>query len=166
LDEHRLISAALHGTIDIRPNVKSIEDELIQVLDVVGLNQYYGWFSGTPETLDDITWEFEFQKPLIMTEFGASSPYGRHRDKTEKYSEGNQAFYYEKTIQMIKRIPNLSGTCPWNLVEHRSPLRVMSGIEDGFSRAGLISVKGQRKKAFYVMKQYYDELIEEKIIPD
>lgn len=162
LDDTRLISAALHGATDIRPNVKTIEDELIEVLDVVGINQYYGWFSGTPETLDDISWEFNFQKPLLMTEFGASSPYDRHGSTSEKYTEENQAFYYEKTIQMIKRIPDLSGTCPWNLVEHRSPLRQMSGIEDGFSRAGLISSNGQRKKAFYVMKQWYQELISAK----
>ena len=162
LDDRRLISAALHGTKENKPNVKSIEDELIDVLDVVSINQYYGWFSGTPETLDDLEWEFDFQKPLLMTEFGASSPYDRHGDKSEKYTEENQAFYYEKTIEMIKRIPDLSGTCPWNLAEHRSPLRVMSGIEDSYSRAGFISSNGLRKKAFYVMKKWYDELIEEK----
>ncbi len=43
---------------------------------------------------------------------------------------------------------DLSGTCPWNLQEHRSPLRMISGIEDGFSRAGLVSVNGQIEESF------------------
>ncbi|MBW7892887.1 MAG: beta galactosidase jelly roll domain-containing protein [Chitinophagaceae bacterium] len=158
-DASRLVSAALNGTAQIKPGTWSIEDKLINALDVIGVNQYYGWFGGTPDSLDKMKWQFDYQKPVLMTEFGASAPFGNHGDKKEKYTEECQAYYYEKTIEMIKRIPGLSGTCPWSLAEHRSPLRLMSGIEDGFSRAGLISWNGQRKKAFYVMKKYYDEFI-------
>ena len=162
LDDTRLLSAALNGTSEIRPGIWSIEDKLIDALDVVSINQYYGWFSGTPDALDNMKWEFDYQKPILMTEFGASALFDKHGDKSEKYTEEFQAYYYKKTIEMIKRIPNLSGTCPWNLTEHRSPLRVMSGIEDGFSRAGLISWNGQKKKAFYVMKDWYDELMNDR----
>ena len=155
LDDTRLISSALSGTSEVKPGIWSLEDKLIESLDVVGVNQYYGWFGGTPDDLCEMKWEFDYQKPVLMTEFGASAPYDNHGDKSEKYTEEFQAYYYEKTIQMIKRIPDLSGTCPWNLTEHRSPLRVMSGVEDGFSRAGLISWNGQKKQAFYVMKKWY-----------
>lgn len=160
LDGHSLISAALSHWLEIKPGIWSVEDKLIDVLDIVSFNQYWGWFRGTPEICDKMDWELNFQKPVLMTEFGASAPYGNHGDKTEKYTEEHQAWYYQKTIEMIKRIPNLSGTCPWSLYEHRSPLRLMSEIEDGFSRAGLISSDGQRKEAFYVMKNWYDELTE------
>jgi beta-glucuronidase len=34
-------------------------------------------------------------------------------------------------------------------------------IQDDFNRKGLISDKGQKKKAFYVMKAWYDELKEQ-----
>lgn len=159
LDDKRMLSAALDGTSEIKPGIWSIEDKLIDVLDVISINQYYGWFGGTPEGLDTMKWEFNYQKPVLMTEFGSSAPYDKHGSKAEKYTEECQEYYYEKTISMIKRIPDLSGTCPWNLTEHRSSLRMMSSVEDGFSRAGLISWNGQKKKAFYVMKKYYDEII-------
>lgn len=158
LDDTRLISAALNGTSQIKPGIWSVEDKAIELLDVVGINQYHGWFGGTPDDLYKMKWEFDFEQPVIMTEFGASAPYGNHGDRSEKYTEEFQAHYYEKTIGMIKRMPDLSGTCPWNLYEHRSPLRVMSGMEDGFSRAALVSFTGQKKQAFYVMKKYYDEM--------
>ena len=158
LDNTRLLSAALSGTSEIKPGIWSIKDELIDALDVISFNQYYGWFGGQPDDLDNMKWKFDYQKPVLMSEFGASAPYGNHGDKTEKYTEEFQAYYYKKTIEMIKRMPDLSGTCPWNLYEHRSPLLVRSGIEDGFSRAGLISCNGHKKKAFYIMKQWYDEI--------
>jgi beta-glucuronidase len=160
LDGNSLISAALSHWKEIKPGIWSVEDKLIDVLDLVSFNQYWGWFRGTPEICDKMDWELNFQKPVLMTEFGASAPYDHHGDKAEKYTEEHQEWYYQKTIEMIKRIPNLSGTCPWNLHEHRSPLLLMSGIEDGFSRAGFISVNGQKKKAFYVMKKWYEELAE------
>jgi beta-glucuronidase len=158
LDETRLVSSALSGIRDMKPYHKTLTDKLVDHLDVLSFNQYFGWFMGTTELCDKIVWEFNADKPLLMTEFGASAPFDMHGDKTEKYTEEYQESYYKHTIEMIKRIPDLSGACPWNLYEHRSPLRVMSKIEDGYSRAGLISVNGQKKKAFYVMKKWYEEL--------
>ena len=161
-DPQRLISAALNGVENLDTFTRTVKDKLVDVLDVLSFNQYIGWFGGTPELCDKINWKFDIQKPLIMSEFGASAPFDRHGDKSEKYTVECQEYYYRKALGMIKQIPDLSGTCPWNLTEHRSPLRVMPGIEDGFSRAGLISINGQKKKAFYVMKKWYDELIENK----
>jgi beta-glucuronidase len=34
----------------------------------------------------------------------------------------------------------------------------LPGIQDFHNRKGLISNRGEKKKAFYVMQQYYDEL--------
>jgi beta-glucuronidase len=160
LDDQRLISAAIYDMKKIKPGIWTVVDKLIDVLDVIGFNQYYGWIAGTPDDLDERDWELNNQKPIIMTEFGASSPFDKHGDKLEKYTQEYQEYYYQKTIEMIKRTPDFSGTCPWNLYEHRSPLRLMSKIEDGFSRAGFISYNGQKKKAFYVMKKWYNELAE------
>ena len=59
---------------------------------------------------------------------------------------------------MFKNISNLRGTSPWVLFDFRSATRALPLNQDGWNRKGLISDKGQRKKAWYVMKQYYDEL--------
>jgi beta-glucuronidase len=156
-DQQRLISAALLPK-EVEPHRWTVTDDFAAVVDLIGFNQYIGWFNGTPEKCDITEWFFTLNKPVIMSEFGSSSPYGNHGEKTVRYTEEFQEFYYERTIEMIKRIPGLSGTCPWNLTEHRSPRLVLPNIEDGFSRAGLISGRGQKKKAYYVMKRFYQEL--------
>lgn len=162
MDDQRLLTAALDGVKSIGPHTRTVSDKLVEVLDVLSFNQYIGWFGGKPEDCDKIDWRFDYDKPLIMTEFGASAPYGNHGDKNQFFTEEYQERYYQHAVNMIKRISGLAGTCPWNLAEHRSPLRVLSDIEDGYSRAGLMSAYGQKKKAFYVMKAWYDEIIDNK----
>ena len=56
---------------------------------------------------------------------------------------------------MLSKIEGLSGLAPWCLVDFRSPRRPLDGVQDYFNRKGLISEKGERKKAFYVLREYY-----------
>jgi len=42
------------------------------------------------------------------------------------------------------------------LKDFRSPRRQIVGIQDDFNRKGLISEQGGKKKAFYVMKKWYE----------
>jgi beta-glucuronidase len=59
---------------------------------------------------------------------------------------------------MFRRIPFLSGTIAWVLVDFRSPRRPLAGIQDFFNRKGLYSGRGERKTAFYVLRDYYDSV--------
>jgi beta-glucuronidase len=47
---------------------------------------------------------------------------------------------------------------PWVLMDFRSPRRPLAGIQDFYNRKGLISDKGQRKQAFYVLQKFYQEI--------
>jgi beta-glucuronidase len=49
----------------------------------------------------------------------------------------------------------LAGTTPWVLKDFRSPRRVLNGIQDYYNRKGLYSDKGEKKKAFYILQQWY-----------
>jgi beta-glucuronidase len=44
------------------------------------------------------------------------------------------------------------------LVDFRSPRRNLPGMQDGWNRKGLICSDGVKKKAYYVLKNYYNEL--------
>lgn len=59
-------------------------------------------------------------------------------------------------LEMLGRIPALNGLCPWCLKDFRSPKRPLNGIQDDFNRKGLVDEQGHRKKAFYVVKEYYN----------
>ncbi len=59
---------------------------------------------------------------------------------------------------MLERIPFLRGTTPWILMDFRSPRRQLPRVQDFFNRKGLVSERGQKKKAFFVLQRYYREL--------
>ncbi|MCG8605690.1 hypothetical protein MJD09_11925, partial [bacterium] len=75
-----------------------------------------------------------------------------------RWTEEYQEHLYQSQIEMFKRIPFLRGTSPWILKDFRYSRAVLPGIQDGWNRKGLLSDRGERKKAFYVMQQYYKDL--------
>jgi beta-glucuronidase len=56
---------------------------------------------------------------------------------------------------MLNNIPQLRGMSPWILMDFRSPRRVLPEIQEGFNRKGLVSEKGERKQAFFVLQKAY-----------
>ena len=157
LDPGRLISAAMERHY-IDDKTEMIDDPLGEYLDVLGCNEYVGWYDGLPEKADRLEWKTKYQKPLIMSEFGGSALYGNHGDALTRWTEEYQENLYQHQVNMLKRISFLRGTCPWILMDFRSPRRPLTGIQDFHNRKGLISDRGEKKKAFYVMQKYYREL--------
>jgi beta-glucuronidase len=157
LDTTRLISAAMERHY-VDDKTQMIDDPLGEYLDVLGCNEYVGWYDGLPEKTDRLEWKTKYQKPLIMSEFGAEAPYGLHGDPLARWTEEYQENFYRHQVNMLRRIPFLRGTSPWILMDFRSPRRPLPGIQDFHNRKGLISDRGEKKKAFYVMQKYYQEL--------
>src|ERR1700754_787272 len=158
LDSTRLLSAAMERHY-IDERTQMIDDPLGEYLDVLGCNEYVGWYDDLPEKADRLEWKTKYQKPLIMSEFGGDALYGHHGDALTRWTEEYQENLYQRQIGMLKRISFLSGTAPWILMDFRSPRRPLPDIQDFRNRKGLISDRGERKKAFYVMQQYYRELL-------
>jgi len=149
LDNTRLISAAL-----LTKN-ETINDEIGQYLDIISFNQYLGWYGGNLEDAEKIVWKTKYNKPVIVSEFGGDAKQGLHGEKNERWTEEYQEYLYIQNLKMIEKIPHLSGLSPWILVDFRSPKRLLPGIQDGYNRKGLISNDGDKKKAFYIMQDWY-----------
>jgi beta-glucuronidase len=157
LDSTRLLSAAMERHY-INDTTQMIDDPLGEYLDVLGCNEYVGWYDGLPEKADRLEWRSKYQKPLVMSEFGGDALYGHHGDALTRWTEEYQENIYQHQIAMLKKIPFLRGTSPWILTDFRSPRRPLPRIQDYWNRKGLISSRGEKKKAFYVLQQWYREL--------
>ena len=157
LDSTRLVSAALYQ-FKTEGNRLIINDTLCNVLDVIGCNRYMGWYQPWPDGAGNIVVETPFQKPFIMSEFGGESKYGQHgtADSAGLWNEEYQEKLYKDNLEMMRKITNLRGTCPWVLADFRAPNRMNLTYQNGWNRKGLLSDKGQKKKAWYVMKAFYD----------
>ena len=160
MDPTRLLTAANERRYS-DPNTQVVDDPLGEYLDVIGCNEYVGWYDGLPEKADGLQWKVPSNKPLIISEFGGDALFGFHGEKNARWTEDYQKDLYEHQIGMLKKIPSLRGITPWILVDFRSPRRPLPNIQDFFNRKGLISSRGERKQAFYVLQKYYRELMKE-----
>lgn len=157
LDPTRLVSAAFYGP-GFDGNTLTVADPLVASLDVVGINEYFGWYTPWPVEPEQAVWK-PFGKPLLITEFGAEARYGRHGadDVASAWNEEFQAEFYRKQLRMLARIPFLRGTAPWVMMDFRSPVR-MHPLQSGYNRKGLLSERGEPKLAWRVMQDYYREI--------
>lgn len=154
LDDTRLVSAALEK--HNKNGVNIVDDVLGNYLDIVAFNQYTGWYGGSLENAPDSKWDIQFNKPVVISEFGGGALQGLHGSIKERWTEEYQEYLYQQNLKMIDRIPNIRGTSPWILMDFRSPKRVLPEIQDGWNRKGLISNRGLKKKAYHVMHKYYE----------
>ena len=155
-DPTRLLTAALEHH-PVGAQAERLDDPLGADLDVLGLNEYVGWYDGTPPKIDRITWSLKYNKPVVISEFGADAKQSLHADVLTRFSEEYQADVYSRTLPMLAKIPGFSGCTPWILCDFRSPRRPLPGIQDGFNRKGLISSEGKKKAAFDVLRKFYIE---------
>src|SRR6266446_2751315 len=129
LDPTRLVTAAMLNHYEGQ-TTKVIDDPLSEYLDVVGCNEYIGWYDGLPSKADNMEWKTHYQKPVVMSEFGGEAQYGRHGDDLTRWTEEYQENLYRHQIAMLKRISFLRGTAPWILKDFRSPRRVLPRFQD------------------------------------
>jgi beta-glucuronidase len=156
LDNSRLVTAALDThSGDEGENV--IDDPLGGYVDVIGINNYCGWYYEKPESCGEIKWRNTYDKPMMMSEYGAGALQGYHGKAEDRWTEEYQVAVYESNIEMLKGIEFLAGASPWILMDFRSARRHLKKIQKDFNRKGLISEQGVRKKAFYVLQEYYME---------
>ena len=155
LDPTRLITAAL--LVHAEGHTKIIDDPLGKALDVIGFNEYIGWYEQHPETADVTDWRIDYQKPLIVSEFGGGAKAGLHGGENDRWTEEYQANIYRHQLGMLNRIAQLRGMSPWCLMDFRSPNRPLTGIQDEFNRKGLISDQGKKKAAFFILQKTYKE---------
>jgi len=159
-DPTRLVSAALqaHEVVDRGRITIHIDDPIASDLDVLGNNEYIGWYVRHAEDADSIDWISAYDKPLIMSEFGGDALFGYHGGTAARWTEEYQENLYQHQIAMLKRIPFLRGMTPWILKDFRSPRRTLPRLQDFFNRKGLVSDHGEKKKAFFVLQKFYREL--------
>lgn len=156
LDDTRLVSAALLGHTD--KNVFKLDDPLGKKLDIISFNEYLGWYVGLAKDITNYSFSISYDKPVIITEMGGGALAGFHADAETRFSEEFQEAIYQKQVEVVKTINGLRGITPWILIDFRSPKRLNPTFQGFWNRKGLISETGQKKKAFYVLKKFYEEM--------
>jgi beta-glucuronidase len=155
-DESRLISAAcLVDAVNLR-----IADRLEEHLDIIGFNEYYGWYDPDYEKLITILEGSKPEKPVVISEFGADGYLSTSNTGNQvRGSEEEQKKIYEKQVELFKKTSYIQGTVPWILFDYRTPKR-LGAYQKGYNIKGLVSADRKREKpAFSIMKKFYEEVM-------
>ncbi|MCD8836476.1 beta-glucuronidase [Mammaliicoccus sciuri] len=122
------------------PDVCQVQD----LVDVLCLNRYYGWYvqSGDLEAAKEALrqeldgWlEKQPDKPIMFTEYGADTVVGLHAIDDIMFTEEYQVKYYEANHEIIDQCPNFVGEQVWNFADFETS-------------NGVIRVQGNRKGIF------------------
>lgn len=119
-------------------------DKSSDLLDVICLNRYYGWYLDTGDlevserkTRDELkAWQAKYpDKPIMYTEYGADTIPGLHSAYDEPWSEEFQEDYYRMNSKVFDGIPNFVGEQLWNFADFQT-------------KYGIQRVQGNKKGVF------------------
>ncbi|MFB6200543.1 MAG: glycoside hydrolase family 2 protein [Halorhabdus sp.] len=151
LDETRLVTAACW--LDETETGFELRDPLADTLDVVGINEYRGWYEGKADDLNRFAGDPD-GPPIVISETGAGAEWGNHGPADERWTEEFQAAYYRDTLRAIDGNEQIVGLSPWILFDFMSPRR-LNPHQRGYNRKGLLDERGRKKRAFDVLAEHY-----------
>ncbi len=154
LDPTRLTSAACL----VNHARNRIEDRLAAHIDIIGLNEYYGWYEENFDDLAAIGENSDPDRPVVISETGADGVIGEKGPKSGLFSEDYMAEVYTRQIATLRELGYIKGMSPWILYDFRVERR-QNIFQNGYNHKGLIAAdKKTKKKAFHILADYYREI--------
>jgi hypothetical protein len=160
----RDLDPTLPISVDINGRPHHPEQFTYHRFDMLGINQYFGWYRWV-ENFDDLPLYLQEmrdlypQLALVMTEFGAEArPELANAPVTTKGSYAFQSMHIERTMDVADAAP-ISGAIYWTLRE----FEIFPGWRGGAGQRppqfrpntrhqkGLITYEGAKKPAWYVL---------------
>jgi hypothetical protein len=140
-----------------------------RAFDMLGINQYFGWYSWVPyfNQLEPFLRRERRMYPhqaLVMTEFGSESlPELADAPVSRKGSYAFQANHTNETLDLVDRLPFMSGAIYWTLREFEiypgwtggAGVRPLQFRPNTRHHKGLLTYDGVRKPAWYVAHDHF-----------
>ncbi|HEX2160827.1 MAG TPA: glycoside hydrolase family 2 TIM barrel-domain containing protein [Thermoleophilaceae bacterium] len=155
--------------VDIKTRPWLPRQRTYDAFDLIGINQYFGWypwvedFAGLEPFLNRMRAYYP-EQALVMTEFGAEGRPDMAGDPIDvKGSYEFQANHVARTIDLVDRLPFMSGAIHWTLREFeifpdwRGGASGHEGPNDNIRHhKGVLTYTGERKPAWQVL---YDRFV-------
>ena len=168
----RNLDPTLPIAVDIKGRPGFPEQVTYENFDILGLNQYFGWYSWV-DNFDDLEpWLQEMRdiypgRALVMTEFGAEGrPEMAAAPPDQKGGYAFQAMHADRTLNVVDRTGFLSGAIYWTVRE----FEIYPGWTGGAGRRapqyepntrhqkGLLTYEGDKKPAWQVVHDHYSRV--------
>jgi hypothetical protein len=165
----RDIDPTIPISVDIKGRDGFPEQFTYARFDMLGINQYFGWYSWVPyfEDLEPYLREMRDmyrRSALVVTEFGAEArPELADAAPDVKGGYAFQSAYAARNLDLVDRLPFLSGAIYWTLRE----FEIYPGWTGGAGRRppefrpntrhhkGLLDYEGRPKPAWFVARDHF-----------
>ena len=169
LEQARELDPTLPISVDIKGRPGYGEQFTYAAFDLIGLNQYFGWYPWVEDfsLLEPYIYELRDHYPrqaIVMTEWGAEArPELSAAPASLKGGYAFQSFHAARTLDVIDRSPVLDGAIYWTLRE----FEIYPGWRGGAGQRpaqfrpntrhhkGLIGYEGERKPAFGLLAERF-----------
>ncbi|XP_059154863.1 beta-glucuronidase-like [Physella acuta] len=164
--DHTRITDPAHRPVTFVCDQTFTNDLVVPFVDVICLNRYFGWYQDTGH-LEVIQRQLQtyfagfrnlYKKPIIMTEYGADTIPGLHREPSFVFTEEYQVEFLEEYHRVfdVAKQEYLVGEMVWNFADFMTP--------DGTTRVvgnkkGLLTRQRQPKRAAFVIRDRYNAFV-------
>ncbi len=150
------------------------------LVDVLGINSYWGWYdkvfggkgvqpdeshnpTAVREPIDLTQMHTMLQKvlkrkpdlSLLLTEFGADSIPGFFSASRDIWSENYHADLIKEIFNLIEEYPQIVGTFLFGFSDYRDPSKIPNGYWNEVNLKGVVDYKRNKKAAFYALQALY-----------
>ncbi|XP_070140538.1 beta-glucuronidase isoform X3 [Drosophila kikkawai] len=155
LDKTRPITAAIA--------VPYTQDKSGRHLDIISFNRYNAWYSNTgrldmvtQNVIDEATaWNKQYNKPVIMSEYGADTLEGLHMTPAYVWSEEFQEEVFArhfKAFDQLRKKGWFIGEFVWNFADFKT---AQSYTRVGGNKKGVFTRSRQPKAAAHLLRKRY-----------
>jgi beta-glucuronidase len=141
------------------------EEQIADLFDVLCLNRYDGWYTRSGDLISaeaDLEealrrWAADYDRPLIITEYGADTLAGLHSVTGEMWSEEFQRDMLAMFHRVFDRVPAVVGEQIWNFADFRTAEGI---IRVGGNRKGVFTRDRKPKAAAFMLRRRWAGLID------
>lgn len=140
------------------------KDQIAELIDVLSLNRYYGWYVNGGDWVtakSNLRREFAGwaqrcpNKPIIMTEYGADTVSGLHDVDPVMFTEEFQIEYLKANHEIFDETPNFIGEHVWNFADFNTSQGI---IRVQGNKKGIFTRSRKPKSAAHALKNRWHEM--------
>ena len=139
-------------------------DRIADLFDVLCLNRYFGWYTQTAQ-LDEAEaalvqeldgWAEKYDKPIVMTEYGADTVAGLHSVLPVLWSEEFQVEILDMYHRVFDRFDAMAGEHVWNFADFQTAAGVSR--VDG-NKKGVFTRDRRPKAAAHLLRERWTKVV-------
>lgn len=135
----------------------------LSLSDVICVNRYWGWYTNTGDIKGGANilskeidrYHKKFQKPVMVTEFGADTYPGMHTEQPEMYTEELQVQFIKAYLDVADSKDFVTGMHVWNFADFKTSQNLIRF--GGYNMKGVFTRDRKPKEAAYYLRSRWNK---------